>query len=135
LVVAPVPHLRHVVWQGAGEAMGEAPVVADHAAAMCHEGGAGAQGRTRGRQGRARSARREEEGKAAFGVRGVVRGPAGGAGRARPRQQAGIEGQEPKDSVLAPRSDEGALSAFETDGPRVLGEARAPGAPPRRDGR
>jgi hypothetical protein len=134
VVVAPVPHRRQVGLQGPGEAIGEAPVVAAHAAAMCHEWCAGAPGRTLGRKGRERIARLAEECKAEFGVSGVVLGPAGGAGRARPRQHAGIEGQEPTAIVLAQRSDEGALSECETDGHRLLGEARAPGAHPRLEG-
>jgi hypothetical protein len=130
LVVAPWQHMRKVVFQGTGQAIREAHVVADSAAAMFDEWFEGAHGRTLGLKGLERIALLEQECKEAFGVSGVVFGLAGGEGLARPRQHEGIEGKEHKEIVLAQRRDDGALMEFKTAGKRVPGEPRAQGAHP-----
>jgi len=111
-VVEPLQPMRKVVFQGTGQAIREAHVVSDQAAAIFHEWCRGAHGRTLGLKGRERIAMLEPEFKEEFGVRGVVLGLAGGEGLAIPRQHEGIEGQEHKEVVLAQRIDDGALLEF-----------------------
>jgi hypothetical protein len=125
VVVEPLPHRRTGVFQGTGEAIGEAHVVSDQAAAMFDALCEGAHGRTLGLKGLELLAMRAQEFKEEFGVRGVVRGLAGGEGLALPRQHEGIDGTE---------YDDGALIEFETDGNRLPGEPRAQGAHPRIEG-
>jgi len=134
LVVEPWQHLRKVVFQGTGQAIREAHVVADQAAAMFHALCEGAHGRTLGLKRRELIAMLAQECKEACGVSGVILGLAGGEGLAIPRQHEGSDGKEHKEIVLAQRRDEGALIEVKTDGKRWPGEPRAQGAHPRSEG-
>jgi hypothetical protein len=66
----PWPHMRTVVCQGTGQAMRDAHVVSEQAAAMFHALFEGAPGRTLGLKGLELIAMCEQEFKEAFGVRG-----------------------------------------------------------------
>jgi hypothetical protein len=117
LLVQPWQDMRAGVFQGPGEARGKAHLGPAPAAAMCDAGGEGAPGRPLG-----------------LGVCGVVRGLAGGAGRAIPRPGAGMEGTEHEAVSVAPGRAEGALVAGEAEGNRWSVAALAPGGRPRVDG-
>jgi hypothetical protein len=73
-VVESWQHMRKVVFQDTGEAIREAHVVSDHAAAMCHELFEGAHGRMLGLKGLELIAMLEQEFTEEFGVSGVVLG-------------------------------------------------------------
>ena len=125
---------REVVFQGAGEAIGEAHVVAHEAAPMVDEWLKGPHvGALRG-EGLKCVAMGEQELELEFGVRRVVLGVAGRERCARPRQGEWVNGTEHEAVVLPQRGDEGAFVEFETDGYGLLLEARAPGAHPRING-
>jgi hypothetical protein len=126
--------MRTVVFQGPAEPIREAHVGANEAAAMCDAWCERAQGTRVGRLRRALRALCEPEFALELGVRGGVRGLAGGEGRAIPRQHEGSAGQEPQEVVLAPRRDEGTVVACTTAGQRLSRKPRAPGAHPRREG-
>jgi hypothetical protein len=127
----PVPHLRARVLQGPGEAMGEPPFLPDHAATVCDELGEGAHGRTLRLERRPRVARGEEQCELEGSVRGVVCGPAGGAGFAVPGHRHRIAGKEPQEVILAQGGDHGPFVALAADSHRLAVEARAEHPAPR----
>jgi hypothetical protein len=134
LVVKPLKDVREVVFQGTGEAIGDAHVVANEAAAMLNELLKGTHcGALRG-EGFKFGAMGEQELELEFGVRGVVLGVAGRESFAIPREGEGVNGQEHEAVILPQRGDDGALVEFETDGHGLLRESRAQGAHPRIDG-
>jgi hypothetical protein len=134
LVVKPLEDVREVVFQGTGEAIGEAHVVANEAAAMVDEWLEGTHvGALRGERFQF-VAMGEPELEREFGVRRVVLGVAGRERFARPREGEWVNGKEHEAVILPQRGDEGALVEFETEGHGWLLESRAQGAHPRIDG-
>jgi hypothetical protein len=129
-VVEPLQHMRKVVFQGTSEAICDAYLVADQAAAMFHELFKGAHGRTLGLKGAELIAMLEQEFKEEFGVSGVVLGLAGGEGLAIPREGEWVNGKEHEAVILPQRGDDGAFVEFETDGNGLCLESRAQGAHP-----
>jgi hypothetical protein len=134
LVVKPWEDVREVVFQGTGEAMGEAHVVAHEAAPLLDEWLTGTPvGALRG-EGLQRVARGAPELEREFGVRGGVLGVAGREGVAILGKGEGVHGQEHEAVVLPQGGDDGAVMEFETDGHGLRLESRAQGAHPRIDG-
>jgi hypothetical protein len=133
-VVQPLEDVREVVLQGAGEAMGEAHVVAHEAAAMVDEWLEGTHWGALGVEGCEVVAMREQEFELEFGVRGVVLGVAGGEGLAVSREGKGMDGNEHEEVIRAQGGDKRALLKFEADGARLALEPLAQGANPCIDG-
>jgi hypothetical protein len=130
LVVKPLEDVREVVFQGPGEAIGEAHFVANEAAPMVDEWLKGAHfGALRG-EGLKCVAMGEQELDLELGVRGVVLGVAGRESFAIPRQGEWVDGKEHEAVILPQCGDDGALVEFETDGNGLLLESYAQGAHP-----
>jgi hypothetical protein len=128
LVVKPLEDVREVVFQGPGEAIGEAHFVANEAAPMVDEWLKGAHfGALRG-EGLKCVAMGEQELDLELGVRGVVLGVAGRESFAIPRQGEWVDGKEHEAVILPQCGDDGAFVEFETDGNGLLLESRAQGA-------
>ena len=121
------------VFEGTGESIREAHCVTDEAAARGHEWCAGAHGGTLGLQGLELITMFEQELKLECGVSRVVRGLAGGEGRAIARQREWLAGTEPEASGLTQGRDARPLIECKAKGKRWPFEPRAPGAPPRID--
>jgi hypothetical protein len=100
LVVKPLEDVREVVFQGTGQAIGEAHFVANEAAAMLDELLKGTHfGALRG-EGLKFVAMREQELELEFGVRGVVLGMAGRESFAIPREGEGLTGKSTRQSYF-----------------------------------
>jgi len=115
-LLKPVQHVRERVLQGTGQTVGKPDCVADHAAPVCDELGEGTHRGALGLERLQLVAMHEQPCELACGLRGVIFGPAGREGFARPRQGAGVEREEDEKGILAQGGDQGAFVAFETDG-------------------
>ena len=108
-LLEPVEHLRAIVLQGAREAVGEPDGIGDDAAAV---GDAWVERAPHGAlrlAWRERIAMGEEQCELECGSRGVVCGPARGAGFARARPCQRMEGQEDQQVLRAQGGDQGPL--------------------------
>jgi hypothetical protein len=99
-VVDPLPDMREVVLQGPGEAMGEAHVVADEAAAMFDELRPGTHRGTLGGERRQLVAMLEQELEQEFSGGGVVPGVAGREGLALLGQGLRMDGAQDQQRVF-----------------------------------
>jgi len=134
LLLQPVPHVRESVREGPGQAVGDPHGVADHAATVGDELGEGAPRGALRLERLQRVALGAPPCERACGSCGVVCGPAGRAGVARPRQGQGIARAEAQHVIRAPGGDHGALGACETHGHGWAMAPRAPRGAPRVDG-
>ena len=127
-------HLREIVLEGTGQAVGDPHCVADHAAAVFDELCEGAHGGALRLERLQRVAMGEQQCELECGVRGVVFGPAGGEGFAIPRQRQRIDREEDQKVIRAQGGDQGPFVEFEADGHGLAVEPRAQRADPRVDG-
>ena len=100
-VLQPVQHLRDIVLQGPGAAMGDPHCIPDHAAPVCDERFEGAHGRTLRLERLQRVAMGEEECELACGMRGVVCGPARRKGFTVPRQRQWMDREKDEKVIRA----------------------------------
>jgi hypothetical protein len=113
LVVTPLSGVREVVFQGTGAAVGEAPVVADHAAALVDEVRKGTHGGALGGKGRQGVARLAQACTWPFGGSGIVLGRAGSAGCAVLGQGPRGDGEQDQEGRWTQGVDERACGKFE----------------------
>ena len=118
-VVKPLEGVREVVFQGPGEAVGDAHLVAEHAAAMCDEWLKGTHGGALGVKGLQVVAMLEQEFKLQFGGSGIVFGMAGREGFAVLGQGPRVEGQQDQECLFTQGVDERAFVEFEAHSDRV----------------
>ena len=133
-VLKPVEHLREIVFQGAGESMGDPHCVANHTAAVFNELCQSTHGGALRLEGRQLVAVSAEQCELQFGVSGVILRATGGKRFAVPCEGQGVDGQEHQEVVCAQGKDDGAFVAFEADGDRFPLEALLQGTPPRLNG-
>jgi len=133
-LLKPVQHVRQRVLQRTGEAVGEPPWVAAHAATMCDELGEGAHRGALRLERLQLIAMGEQECEWEFSVSGVIFGPAGGEGFAVPGQRNRIDGKEDQKVIRAQGGDKGTFVARKADGNGVAVAPRAQRAAPRVDG-
>ena len=130
-VVKPLQDMRTIVFQGTGETIRGAHVVAHEASTMFDAWFAGTHRGALGLQGRELSAMLEQEFELELGISGVVLGVAGCEGFTVPGERERIDGKEHEAVVLSQRVDNGPLVEFATDGDRLSLAPRAPGTHPR----
>ena len=118
-VLKPLQDVREVVFQGTGEAIGEAHFVADHTAAMFDEWVKGTHRGALGGEGLKCVAMLEQEFKWQFGVRGIVFGMTGREGFAVLGQGPRIDGEQDEEVIFTQGVDERAFVAFETHSDRA----------------
>ncbi len=133
-VLKPLQHLREIVLQGTGEAIGDPHFISDHAATVFDELFEGAHGRTLRLERLQLIAMGEEQFELEFGIRGVVFGPAGRKGFTIPRQCQRIDREEDQKVILAQGGDQGTFGEFEADGNGLTAEPRAQRSDPRLNG-
>ena len=110
-LLKPLQHLREIVLQGTGEAIGDPHFIPDYAATVFDELFEGAHGGALRLERLQLVAMGEEQFELEVSVRGVVFGPAGGEGFAIPCQRQGIDREEDLKVILAQGGDQGPLSS------------------------
>ena len=108
-LLKPVQHVREIVLEGTGEAVGDPHFVADHAAPVFDELGEGAHGGALRLERLQLVAMGEQQFELECGVCGVVFGPAGREGFAIPRQRQRIDREEDQKVILCARRRPGGL--------------------------
>ena len=133
-LLQPVQHMREIILEGTGQAVGDPDFVTDHATAVFDELCEGAHRGALRLERLQLVAMGEQQFELEGGVRGIVFGSAGREGFAIPRQRQGIDREEDQKVILAQGGDQGALVEFETDGYGLAVEPRAQRGDPRVDG-
>jgi hypothetical protein len=134
LVRKPLEPLRASVLQGAGEPLGAAHCVANHAPAVFDAWGQSTPGGALRLAGRPLVAVRAEHCALQCGVRGGILRATGGKRFAVPGEGQRVDGQEPQDVVWTQGKDAGAVVECEADGERCPLASLLQGTPPRLNG-
>ena len=119
LLLKPVQHVRERVLQGPRQAVRDPHCGADHAAPVCDELCEGAHRGTLRLERLQRVAMGAQQCELECRVCGVICGPAGREGFARPRQRQGMDREEDQKVIRAQGGDQGAFVECETRWPRV----------------
>ena len=122
-VLKPLEHLRAIVFQGAGEPMGDPHFVANHTPAVFNELCQSTHGGALRLEGLQLVAVRAEQCELQFGISGVILRATGGKRFAVPCEGQGVDGKEHQEVVCAQGKDDGAFVEFEADGDRFPLEA------------
>ena len=133
-LLKPVQHVREIVLEGTGQAVGAPDFVADHAATVFDELGEGAHRGALWLERLQLVAMGQQQFELEFGIRGVVFGPARCEGFAIPRQRQRIDRKEDEKVILAQGRDHGPFGEFEADGHGLAFEPRTQRGDPRING-
>ena len=133
-LLKPLQHMREIVLEGTGQAVGEPYFVADHAATVFDELCEGAHRGALWLERLQLVAMGQQQFELEFGIRRVVFGPAGRKGFAIPRQRQRIDRKEDEKVILVQGRDNGPFGEFEADGHGLAVEPRTQRGDPRING-
>ena len=132
-ILKPLEHLREIVFQRTGEAVGNPHFIPDHATTVCDELFEGAHGRALRIEWLQLIPMREQQFELQCGVAGIVFGPARGEGFAIPRQCQRIDREEDQKVILAQGEDQRPFVEFEAESHGLAVKPRTQCGDPRVD--